>query len=138
MEHYQKTLITANGKISCLRCTANSKRTRLQCGRPAMKLSKGQKCNFHGGKSTGPKTPEGKVRISKAHLIHGNETIQMRLERQQKNAYFAHIEDVMHVLDMTTGGRMRGPKPTGYQPLRTIEEVRQWVIDDLLHPNKGV
>jgi len=62
----------------------------------------------------------------------------MRLERQQKNAYFAHIEDVMYALDMTTGGRMRGPKPTGYQPIRTIEEVRQWVIDDLLHPNKWV
>jgi hypothetical protein len=62
----------------------------------------------------------------------------MRLERQQKNAYFAHIEDVMHVLDMTTGGRMRGPKPLGYKPIRTIEEVRQWVIDNPLHPNKGV
>ena len=138
MGHYQKTLITANGKISCLRCTAMSKRTRLQCGRPAMKLSKGQKCNFHGGKSTGPKTPEGKARISKAHLVHGNETVQIRLERKQQNAHFAHFEDVMHVLKMTTGGRMRGPKPLGYKPIRTIEEVRQWVIDDLLHLNKGV
>ena len=138
MENVTKTLITASGKITCLRCTAMSKRTRLQCERPAMKLSKSQKCNFHGGKSTGPKTAEGKARISKAHLINGNQTVQMRVGRQQKNAWFAHIEDVMHVLDMTTGGRMRGPKPAGYKPIRTIDEVRRWVIDDLLHPNKGV
>ena len=135
MNDYQKNLITASGRITCLRCTAMSKRSRLQCGRPAMNSSKTQKCNFHGGKSTGPKTIEGKARISKVHLIHGNETLQMRLERQQKNAWFARIEDVMHVLNMTTGGRMRGPKPTGYKPIRTIEEANQWVIDDLLHPN---
>ena len=131
MENIRKTLITANGKITCLRCTAMSKRTRLQCGRPAMKLSKGQKCNFHGGKSTGPKTPEGKARISKAHLVHGNETVQIRLERKQKNAHFADIEDVMHLLDMTTGGRKRGPKPNGYKPIKTIEEARRWVLQ---HP----
>ena len=93
-----------------------------------MKLSKGQKCNFHGGKSTGPKTPEGKARISKAHLVHGNETVQIRLERKQKNAHFADIEDVMHLLDMTTGGRKRGPKPNGYKPIKTIEEARRWVL----------
>jgi len=130
-------LVSGGGRIQCLRCTAKSKRTGSQCGRPAMRLSKSQKCNFHGGKSTGPKTIEGKARISKAHLIHGNETVQMRLERKQKNAWFAHIEDVMHVLDMVTGGRMRGPKPLEYKPIRTIDEVRQWVIDDLLHSNKG-
>jgi hypothetical protein len=130
-------LDTAGKRIKCLRCTARSKRTGLQCGRPAMKLSKTQKCNFHGGKSTGPRTIEGKARIRKAHLIHGNETVQMRLERKQKNAWFAHIEDVMHVLDMATGGRMRGPKPVGYKPIRTIDEVRRWVIGDLLHSAKG-
>ena len=127
MENVRKTLIAANGKIVCPRCTAMSKRTRLQCGRPALKLSKSQKCNFHGGRSTGPKTADGKARISKAHLIHGNE-----------NLWFARVADVMQILNMTTGGQMRGPKPNGYKPIRTIEEVRQWVIDDLLHPNKGV
>ncbi len=114
MENYQKTLGTANGRITCLRCTAMSKRSRLQCGRPAMKLSKGQKCNFHGGKSTGPRTVAGRQRISKAHLVHGNETVQMRLERQQKNAYFAHIEDVMHVVDMMTlGVALEAQNPAG-------------------------
>jgi hypothetical protein len=44
----------------------------------------------------------------------------------------------MHVLGMTTSGRMRGPKPTGYKPIKTVDEVRQWVIDDLSHSKKGV
>lgn len=131
-------LHTAGSKIVCLRCTAISKRTHLQCGRPAMKGSKSQKCNFHGGKSTGPKTAEGRQRISMANLIHGEETIQKRAERQRKSLWFKQVEDVMHVLDMTSAGRTRGPKPNGYKPIRTIEDVVQWVIKNPLHPNKGV
>ncbi len=34
-----KYLITAGGKIVCLRCTAKSKRTKLQCAKPALKAS---------------------------------------------------------------------------------------------------
>jgi hypothetical protein len=45
------------------------------------------------------------------------------------------MEDVMHVLKMTTGGRTRGPKPNGYHPIVNIDQVYQWVIDDYLHPN---
>jgi len=63
-------LITAGGRIECLRCTAMSKRTRLQCGKPALKTSKTQKCQFHGGKSTGPKTEAGKARIAAAQIMH--------------------------------------------------------------------
>ena len=59
-------LIAAGGRIVCLRCTAMSKRTKLQCGKPALKISKTQKCQFHGGKSTGPKTEAGKARITAA------------------------------------------------------------------------
>jgi hypothetical protein len=128
MNDYQLTLITADGRIICLRCMAISKRTRLQCGRPAMKGSKTQKCNFHGGKSTGPKTTVGLQRISKANLVHGDETVQRRAERQIKAVWFKQVEDVMHVLDITTGGRARGPKPNGYKPIKSIEEIRKWVL----------
>jgi hypothetical protein len=61
------SLLTAGGKISCLRCTAKSTRTKLQCGRPALKASKTQKCQFHGGNSTGPKTEQGRSRIAQAN-----------------------------------------------------------------------
>ena len=137
MELPLKILITAGGKISCLRCTAQSKRTKLQCGRPALRTSKTQKCQFHGGKSTGPKTVEGKARISKVHLVHGQETIQKRAKRQAMSAHLRQLEDIMHVLDMTTGGRWRGAKPIGYKPIRTLDEVKQFVLDNPLHPNNA-
>ncbi len=128
-------LATANGRITCARCTAISKRSGLQCGRPAMRLSKAQKCNFHGGKSTGPKTEEGRRRISNAQLIHGRETVKKRVARQETAARLAQMEDVMYVLKMTTGGRTRGPKPNGYHSIVNLDQVHQWVIDDYLRPN---
>ncbi len=67
-------LITAGGRIVCLRCTAMSKRTGLQCGAPALRMSKAQKCRVHGGKSTGPKTQDGIQRIPKANLTNGRDT----------------------------------------------------------------
>ena len=137
MDNISRTLITGGGKITCLRCTAQSKRTKLQCGRPALRASKTQKCQFHGGRSTGPKTLEGKSKISKIHLVHGRETLQKRTERQVMSVRLRHLEDIMHVLDMTTGGRWRGAKPIGYKPIRTLDEVRQFVLDNPLHLEKA-
>ena len=71
------TLTTAGGNIVCRRCNAMSKRTKLQCGAPAMHGK--TKCKTHGGLSTGPRTDEGKLRCAKAKTIHGNDT---RADRQ--------------------------------------------------------
>jgi hypothetical protein len=49
-------LTTAGGRIKCLRCTAQSSRTKEQCARPALNSSRTQKCQFHGGRQSGPKT----------------------------------------------------------------------------------
>ena len=67
--NYPNLLVTAGGRLLCAWCTAKSKTTGLQCGRPAQKVSKTQKCQFHGGRNnSGPKTPEGKAQQSpKAH-----------------------------------------------------------------------
>ena len=43
-------LNVAGSSSQCARCTAMSKRTKEQCGRPALKASKTQKCQFHGGR----------------------------------------------------------------------------------------
>jgi hypothetical protein len=129
----KKCLITANGKITCLRCTALSKRTGAQCGRPALKTSSTQKCQFHGGKSTGPKTVYGRQKISKAQVIHGNETLQKRLERSKQALWLSQAHDVMRVLKMTDAPRHRGRKPNGYIPITTIEEVRHWVAQNVMH-----
>ena len=66
------TLTTAGGKIVCRRCNAMSKRSRVQCGAPAMHGK--TKCKTHGGLSTGPLTDEGKLRCAQAKTIHGKDT----------------------------------------------------------------
>ena len=131
-------LILAGGNIRCIRCTAMSKRTKLQCGRPALKASTTQKCQFHGGRGSGPKTAEGKARIGAAHLIHGNETTQIRLERSEASLRLSQIEDVMHVAGMTTAARTTGRKPAGYKPISTLEAARQLVVEDALQCIKGL
>ncbi len=129
------TMTTANGKIQCLRCTANSSRTGLQCGRPAIKSSKTQKCQFHGGRSTGPKTAEGKARIAAAHTVHGQETNVARAERSAGSARLSRIEDAMYLLGMTAATRTRGRKARGYVPVKTLDDVRLMVLDSVLNPN---
>jgi hypothetical protein len=70
-------LTTAGGRIVCRRCNAMSKRTRLQCGGPAVRGK--TKCRTHGGRSTGPRTDAGKLRCAQAKTIHGKDT---RADRQ--------------------------------------------------------
>ena len=127
-------LTTANGRITCLRCTAKSSRTKIQCGKPALKSSKTQKCQFHGGRSTGPKTAEGRQRIADAQTVHGRDTKVARLERSRGSLRLTQLEDAMRVLGMTSAKRTRGRKPNGYTPLRTIDDVCRVLIDTELHP----
>ena len=70
-------LTTAGGRIVCRRCNAMSKRTKLQCGGPAVRGK--TKCKFHGGRSTGPITKQGKLRCAQAKTIHGKDS---RADRQ--------------------------------------------------------
>ena len=115
-----------------------SKNSREQCRKPAMRASSKAKCQLHGGKSTGPLTAEGKARIGAAHLVHGEETTQRKLERSQGSLRMAQLEDVMHALGMTTATRTTGRKPTGYWPIRTMEEAKQWCVEDALRLVKGL
>ena len=43
-------------------------------------------CRFHGGKSTGPKTEEGRKRCGIAKTVHGGETRAIRPARLAKMA----------------------------------------------------
>jgi hypothetical protein len=129
-----KFLTIAGGKISCRRCTAISKRSGQQCGAPALRISKTQKCRIHGGKSTGPKTEAGIQRIRESNITSGNETKTAREDRSKKNLWFAQAEDVMQVLEMTTSPRNRGRKPNGYTKIKTLDDVKEWAANDILHP----
>jgi hypothetical protein len=63
------------------RCGAGTK-AGTSCQRPAVK--KTGRCTRHGGKSTGPRTEDGRGRIAAAHLTHGRLTKQKRAEAQRK------------------------------------------------------
>ena len=137
MHNPEKYLVTAGGRIRCVRCTAMSKNTREQCRKPALKISTTRKCGHHGGKGSGPKTAEGKARIGEAHLIHGRDTNERRRERSQGGLKLAQLEDVMHAVGMATATRTTGRKPAGYRAIRTLEEATAWVAEDALHRDNG-
>ncbi len=131
MKNIEKILYLAGGKIVCPRCQATSKRTKLQCGRPA---SKGKTvCNFHGGKSTGPKTVEGKERSRQAHIKSGEYTHESWLRHNRALLNLAYMEDMMHMLKMTSVDRTRGPKPTGYVRLTSLTDLIKAIEADQKH-----
>lgn len=133
----ERTLPLAGGRILCLRCKARSSRTGLQCRRPALKSSRTQKCQFHGGRGSGPKTAEGRARIARAHLVHGMDTKSMRESRSAASSQVSQLEDAMYLLRMTNAPRSRGRKAKGYVPVRTIEDVHRLVLEDRFHMNNG-
>ena len=122
---YETHITLAGGRIRCLRCVARSVRSGLQCAKPAMKSSRTQKCSHHGGWATGPKTAEGRQRIAQAHTIHGESTKAARHEHLKASANLSMLEDCMYVLGMTAEPRIRGRKPAGYIPVRTLSDVRR-------------
>ena len=100
--------VIAGGKILCRRCQARSKRTHLQCGAPAERGS--LVCRFHGARSTGPRTPEGKAKAMRT--THGNST---RADRQELSKELVEIQQ-LRVLAWLTGmvPTMRPPgRPPG-------------------------
>jgi hypothetical protein len=125
----QLFLSTAGGRIRCARCTAQSTRTKIQCGRPALTTSKTQKCQFHGGRGSGPKSEEGRSRIAAAHYKHGESTKAARAEYSKASARLNQLEDAMHLLKMTTAPRTRGRKPSGYKPVLSTQDLIHMVLD---------
>ena len=126
-------LMTAGGRIRCLRCTAQSTRTKQQCGKPALKTSRTQKCGHHGGGNTGPKTPEGKARSAAAHLKTGEFTKAAIKARSQKLAELYQLEDACILLRLSNAPKTTGRKPLGYEPLTTLGDVWQFVFDKELN-----
>jgi hypothetical protein len=65
------------------RCGARSKRTGKPCRGAAMPNGR---CKFHGGKSTGPRTPEGLERSRRANWKHGHFSREAKAERSRVRA----------------------------------------------------
>ena len=129
---YKPYVILAGGRIRCLRCTAQSSSSKKQCGKPAMKFSRTQKCTHHGGRSTGPKTLEGKQRIAQAHLVHGKSTQTAKAKYAQDSAKVSMLEDCLHLLKMTDAKRRQGRKAKGYQPMNTLQDMQDFIRRNLV------
>jgi hypothetical protein len=85
MQHqksFESQILLLGGRVRARRCQALSKRSKLQCGKAALKGKSA--CMFHGGKSTGPITELGKQRCAAAKTIHGFETRAKREYRAKK------------------------------------------------------
>ena len=116
IQNPEKYLITAGGKIRCRRCKAQSSRTKLQCAKPALRGK--AVCQYHGGKSTGPISKEGKDRIRAAHWKHGEETLEAKAERNEKSVMFRYLNDIgNHVGLFYKQLKTRGRPPSGYAQL---------------------
>jgi hypothetical protein len=123
-------LVTAGGKIKCLRCTARSTRKKQQCGKPALKTSTTQKCQTHGGR---PHTPEVLRRISEANTTHGESTKAAKEQYRQDAVHILQLEDAMRVLKMGEGPSIRGRKPAGYRGVYSEADVVRAITEMLLH-----
>ncbi|MDA8913462.1 hypothetical protein N9I66_11170 [Pseudomonadales bacterium] len=85
-------ILTLGGRIRCPRCQAKSKRTKRQCRSPAIRGKR--VCKVHGGRSTGPRTQQGRNLCADAKTLHGRETRQKRAKRQQALAELKLLERV--------------------------------------------
>ena len=101
---YETYVTLAGGRIRCLRCMAKSVRSGEQCGKPAMRSSKTQKCTHHGGR---PHSPEVLRRISEANTLHGESTKAAKEQHRQDAVHILHLEDAVRVLKMGEGPSIR-------------------------------
>ena len=85
MQHrntFESHISLIGGRIHAPRCQALSKRSQMQCRKAALKRKR--VCMFHGGKSTGPVTEDGRKRCAIAKTVHGYETRAAREYRARE------------------------------------------------------
>ena len=78
------------------RCGAKTRRG-TACQRPANKQN--GRCRLHGGRSTGPKSAEGRAKIAAANLRHGEFT-QAKIAKRKEDAKVAKgLRDRLRVIE---------------------------------------
>ena len=124
-------LLLAGGRITCLRCTAKSKRSGEQCKKPALKTSRTQKCQLHGGRSRGPVTEEGRARSAAANYKTGEYTQAAIDHLDRSRALLRVLEDATHLLGMVPAEtpRTRGRPPRLYQPIDNPQHVLPAILE---------
>lgn len=69
-------------------CGARAKRTGKPCQRIACKNGR---CHLHGGKSTGPRTAEGRQRCKMAPWKHGQRSREAREEKKRVSEFLKEM-----------------------------------------------
>jgi hypothetical protein len=90
-------LVLAGGRIIARRCQATSKRTHERCGAPAERGK--ATCRFHGGRSTGPLTTEGRARVVAAHFKHGRRSAAHLAAKRKTRAVLVLAAKLMPLLN---------------------------------------
>lgn len=125
----EAVIVLAGDRISCNRCQAKAKRSGQQCKKPALR---GRRvCQVHGGRSTGPRTQDGKARSAAANFRTG-EFSRAEIEKTDRHrALVTILEEATHLLKMTHPDtpRTRGRKPRLYLPLTCPEDVLQAILE---------
>ena len=121
---FNRHMVTAGGNIFCRRCQARSSRTKQQCGRVALKGKR--VCQFHGGRSTGPKTEAGKARLRTLNLKDGQFTRAMTLASSDLRLRLRYLEDIAIHIGMFKH-KTSGPKPSGYCKL-DLNDGQQFML----------
>ena len=90
-----------NGNPACdlnalPKCNATAKTTGKQCQQPAMKNGK---CRFHGGKSTGPRTPEGLRKSQRANWKHGRYSAEAKQDQRMIRRLVRESREMIKRLD---------------------------------------
>jgi hypothetical protein len=131
MHKIESTMLTAGARIVCLRCTAKSKRSGEQCKKPALKTSRTQKCQLHGGRSRGPVTAEGKARSALANYRTGEYAKAATDHLDRSRALLRVLEDATHLLGMVPAvtPRTRGRPPRLYQPVDSPQDVLSAILE---------
>lgn len=117
-------MLTAGGNIFCRRCQARSSRSKLQCGRTAMRGKR--VCPIHGGKSTGPRTNNGKAHLATAALKTGHFKREEIQSAKKYNIRLRYLEDIAVHLGMVSS-RTCGRKPAGYIKLNLNDPEILWI-----------
>ncbi len=126
----EQYLITAGGRITCLRCTAQSSRSGEQCKKPALKASRTQKCGHHGGR---PHSVSVLRFISEANTVHGESSKAAKQQYRDDSVLLHELEDALYVLKMASGPRTRGRKPNGYRGVYGEADVIRMIRERVLH-----
>lgn len=126
----EKFLRTAGNKIICARCTARSKRSGEQCRKPALRASRTQKCQLHGGKSRGAVTIEGREKSAAANHKTGQYS-QIRIGRDDRiRALIRVLEGASHLLEMVPANTslIRGRKPKLHLDVTCQGDIAQTIL----------